>query len=59
MTCGQGECGQLGAGGMANEALTPVIIPTVFAVVQVVAGGMHTLGGEVYTFSCNDEGALG
>jgi len=49
-------------GGWRNP-LTPVIIPTVFDMVQLVAGGMHTavliLGGEVYTFGCNDEGALG
>jgi len=32
-------------------------------VLQVVAGGMHTVcltgDGKIYTFGCNDEGALG
>merc|ERR1712035_69131 len=41
----------------------PSLVPLPEKIVQVAAGGMHTVclsdTGHVYTFGCNDEGALG
>ncbi|XP_005105535.1 regulator of chromosome condensation isoform X2 [Aplysia californica] len=63
LTCGQGDVGQLGLGEdiMERSRMSFVDIPD--PVIQVCAGGMHTVcltsTGQVYTFGCNDEGALG
>uniref|UniRef100_A0A0B6Z548 RCC1-like domain-containing protein n=1 Tax=Arion vulgaris TaxID=1028688 RepID=A0A0B6Z548_9EUPU len=63
LTCGNGEVGQLGLGEdiMQRTRLAFVDIPD--SVTQVYAGGMHTVcltsTGQVYTFGCNDDGALG
>lgn len=63
LVVGQGDVGQLGLGPDVFEKSTPALVPGVSDVVDVVAGGMHTLcltkSGEVYSFGCNDEGALG
>ncbi|XP_043972438.1 regulator of chromosome condensation [Gambusia affinis] len=63
LVLGQGDVGQLGLGENITERRKPALLSLPERMVQVVAGGMHTvcLGeiGHVYTFGCNDEGALG
>lgn len=45
------------------EKTRPALIPSLRDIVDISAGGMHNLcltrRGEVYSFGCNDEGALG
>ncbi|XP_068149326.1 regulator of chromosome condensation [Drosophila tropicalis] len=63
LVCGTGDTGQLGLGEdiMERKRLTP--IETIAYPVDICAGGMHNLvltnSGEIYSFGCNDEGALG
>ena len=61
--CGQGDFGQLGMGEGVTEKTRPAIIPGGDNVVDICAGGMHSLyltsNGDVWSFGCNDEGALG
>ncbi|KAM9852623.1 regulator of chromosome condensation isoform 2-T2 [Aulostomus maculatus] len=63
LVLGQGDVGQLGLGEDIIERKKPALVPLPEKIVQVVAGGMHTVclsdTGLVYTFGCNDEGALG
>ncbi|XP_069479046.1 regulator of chromosome condensation isoform X2 [Ambystoma mexicanum] len=63
LTLGQGDVGQLGLGEDVIERKRPALVQLPEKIVQVVAGGMHTVclseAGNVYTFGCNDEGALG
>uniref|UniRef100_A0A182J8T6 RCC1-like domain-containing protein n=1 Tax=Anopheles atroparvus TaxID=41427 RepID=A0A182J8T6_ANOAO len=63
LSCGQGEFGQLGLGEDVMEKSRPALIDGMSEVVQISAGGMHNLcltrDGKVYSFGCNDEGALG
>uniref|UniRef100_A0A2K5M315 Regulator of chromosome condensation n=2 Tax=Cercopithecinae TaxID=9528 RepID=A0A2K5M315_CERAT len=72
LTLGQGDVGQLGLGENVMERKKPALVSIPEDVVQAEAGGMHTvvgqglgLGGlgaswaQVYSFGCNDEGALG
>ncbi|XP_071491797.1 regulator of chromosome condensation-like, partial [Diadema antillarum] len=65
LTFGQGDVGQLGLGEDIMERKKPALpsIGDSKHMVDVVAGGMHTVtiseDGMVYTFGCNDEGALG
>lgn len=63
LTCGEGDVGQLGLGEDIMEKSRPGLVRLDEKVVQVCAGGMHTVclttDGEIYTFGCNDEGALG
>lgn len=63
LTCGEGDVGQLGLGEDVMEKARPALVALPDKVVQVAAGGMHTLclttKGEVYSFGCNDEGTLG
>ncbi|XP_073936908.1 regulator of chromosome condensation isoform X2 [Castor canadensis] len=63
LTLGQGDVGQLGLGENVMERKKPALVPILEAVVQAEAGGMHTVclskSGQVYSFGCNDEGALG
>ncbi|XP_026673814.1 regulator of chromosome condensation, partial [Ceratina calcarata] len=60
---GQGDVGQLGLGEDVVEKTRPAIIPGYQDIIAVAAGGMHNVclrkTGEVITFGCNDEGALG
>uniref|UniRef100_A0A7M5XE24 RCC1-like domain-containing protein n=1 Tax=Clytia hemisphaerica TaxID=252671 RepID=A0A7M5XE24_9CNID len=62
---GQGDVGQLGLGDEVLERKRPALVKEVDDIkfIQSVCGGMHTVilteDGEVYTFGCNDEGALG
>ncbi len=63
LTLGQGDTGQLGLGEDIMERSKPALVKNLENVVDVVAGGMHsvclTASGEVFTFGCNDEGSLG
>lgn len=67
LTLGQGDVGQLGFGEDVMEKKRPAVVPlpeeAAGKIVDVVAGGMHTVcltaDGQVYTFGCNDDGALG
>lgn len=63
LVLGQGDVGQLGLGEDVIERKRPAPVTLPEQIVQVVAGGMHTVclsdTGNVYTFGCNDEGALG
>ncbi|EDL30108.1 regulator of chromosome condensation 1, isoform CRA_c [Mus musculus] len=63
LTLGQGDVGQLGLGESVLERKKPALVPLLQDVVQAEAGGMHTVclsqSGQVYSFGCNDEGALG
>ncbi|XP_053310426.1 regulator of chromosome condensation isoform X2 [Spea bombifrons] len=63
LTLGQGDVGQLGLGEDVMERKKPALVPLPEEIVQAEAGGMHTVclgvSGNIYTFGCNDEGALG
>lgn len=63
LSCGQNEVGQLGLGEDVPEKSRPFVVPNVSNVVEIKAGGMHSLyltdDGKLYSFGCNDEGALG
>ncbi|XP_031638314.1 regulator of chromosome condensation-like [Contarinia nasturtii] len=65
LSCGQNEVGQLGFNDDVCEKTRPALVKSVAdsKIVDVSAGGMHSLylteDGEVWSFGCNDEGALG
>ncbi|CAD7679181.1 unnamed protein product [Nyctereutes procyonoides] len=63
LTLGQGDVGRLGLGENVMERKKPALVPIPEDIVQAEAGGMHTVclskSGQVYSFGCNDEGALG
>ncbi|XP_041799235.1 regulator of chromosome condensation [Chelmon rostratus] len=63
LVLGQGDVGQLGNGENVIQRKKPALVSLPEKIVQVIAGGMHTVclsdTGNVYTFGCNDEGALG
>lgn len=63
LTFGQGDVGQLGLGPDIMERGRPTVVPKLDDIIDVCAGGMHTIclskKGEVISFGCNDEGALG
>ncbi|XP_041357902.1 regulator of chromosome condensation-like [Gigantopelta aegis] len=63
LAVGQGDVGQLGLGEDILERGRPALVKIPDPIMQVCAGGMHTVTvttqGQVYTFGCNDEGALG
>ncbi|XP_072045282.1 regulator of chromosome condensation-like [Amphiura filiformis] len=63
LTVGEGDVGQLGHGDEMLQRMKPRVVADLPMCISVVAGGMHTVclttDGEVYTFGCNDEGALG
>ncbi|KAK6622998.1 hypothetical protein RUM43_008850 [Polyplax serrata] len=63
LTFGQGDVGQLGLGPDIQERGRPTLVKALENVVDICAGGMHTVclnkDGNVYTFGCDDEGALG
>nr|XP_032817665.1 regulator of chromosome condensation-like isoform X5 [Petromyzon marinus] len=63
LAIGQGDVGQLGLGPNVMERKRPALVHMPEPVLQAVAGGMHSVclgkSGKVYTFGCNDEGALG
>uniref|UniRef100_A0A2K5SB59 RCC1-like domain-containing protein n=1 Tax=Cebus imitator TaxID=2715852 RepID=A0A2K5SB59_CEBIM len=63
LTLGQGDVGQLGLGENVMERKKPALVSIAKDDVQAEAGGMHTeclsKSGQVYSFGCNDEDALG
>lgn len=65
MTCGSDNAGELGLREPGKEKRRPTIVDDITEPVSlVVTGAMHTIavtadGSKVYTFGCNDEGALG
>lgn len=64
LVCGQNDVGQLGLNtDDVIEKTRPALVPDVPNAVSCKAGGMHSLcltsTGDVWTFGCNDEGALG
>ncbi|PSN52909.1 Regulator of chromosome condensation [Blattella germanica] len=63
LTFGQGDVGQLGLGTEILERSRPSLVPNLEDMMDLCAGGMHTVcltkSGQVLTFGCNDEGALG
>ncbi|XP_038217068.1 regulator of chromosome condensation isoform X2 [Zerene cesonia] len=64
LTCGQGDVGQLGLGEDVIETTKFKVVSALGnKIVDACAGGMHTVAldtdGKVWTFGCNDEGALG
>lgn len=63
LAIGTNDQGQLGLSLDIPYASRPKPLQLQHAVFSVVAGGMHTMylseTGEVYTFGCNDEKALG
>ncbi|EPQ17286.1 Regulator of chromosome condensation [Myotis brandtii] len=63
LTLGQGDVGQLGLGENVMERKKPALVTIPEDIVQAETGGIHTVclskSGQVYSFGCNDEGALG
>ncbi|XP_015433074.1 PREDICTED: regulator of chromosome condensation-like isoform X2 [Dufourea novaeangliae] len=63
LTFGQGDVGQLGLGEEVVEKIRPAVISGYQDIIAIAAGGMHNVclreTGEILTFGCNDEGALG
>ncbi|XP_035675176.1 regulator of chromosome condensation-like isoform X1 [Branchiostoma floridae] len=63
LVLGQGDTGQLGLGQDVMERKKPGLVAIQDKVIDVCAGGMHTVvltvKGEVWSWGCNDEGALG
>ncbi|EDV23138.1 uncharacterized protein TRIADDRAFT_58118 [Trichoplax adhaerens] len=65
LVLGQGELGQLGLGEEILERSRPTAVKKLLEVefIQVACGGVHTVAltkaGEIYTWGCNDECALG
>ncbi|XP_030371886.1 regulator of chromosome condensation [Scaptodrosophila lebanonensis] len=63
LVCGTGDTGQLGLGEDILERTRLTVVENIPNPVDISAGGMHCLvlskGGDVYSFGCNDEGALG
>lgn len=62
--CGSGECDQLGLGESALERKKPSIIKSLRPTfTQISVGCLHTLAlsadGVVFSWGCNDDGALG
>lgn len=62
LVCGSGECEQLGIPGVFN-ARRPRALKLPESVTMIACGSMHTLAltseGRVYSWGCNDDGALG
>lgn len=65
LSCGQNEVGQLGFSDDVMEKTRPALVidSSKAKVVEISAGGMHSVyltdDGSVWSFGCNDEGALG
>ncbi|XP_034111679.1 regulator of chromosome condensation [Drosophila albomicans] len=63
LVCGTGDTGQLGLGEDILERKRPALVEDIPNPVDICAGGMHCLvltkNGDIYSFGCNDEGALG
>lgn len=68
LTFGSGDCGQLGHGvddddDMMVKFPRPVALLAKLEIVRVACGGLHSAAiaasGQVFTWGCNDDGALG
>ncbi|BFF98101.1 regulator of chromosome condensation [Drosophila madeirensis] len=63
LVCGTGDTGQLGLGEDIQERKRLSVVENIPNPVDICAGGMHSLvltkSGDIYSFGCNDEGALG
>lgn len=64
LACGQNDVGQIGFDpDDVPEKTRPALVAAIKDVVDVKAGGMHSMcltkNGEIWSFGCNDEGALG
>ena len=62
---GSGECDQLGLGDDTRERRKPTLLKALVGkhVCEIAVGAMHVLcvsaGGGLYSWGCNDDGALG
>ena len=62
---GSGECDQLGLGDDMRERQKPTLLKSLTGknICEIAVGAMHVLclstGGAVYSWGCNDDGALG
>lgn len=60
---GENDVGQLGFDEEVETKKRPAVLELPYSVTSIAAGGMHSVclteSGEVITFGCNDEGALG
>ncbi|CAL1282562.1 unnamed protein product [Larinioides sclopetarius] len=60
---GENDVGQLGFGEEVETKRRPAVLELPYSITSIAAGGMHSVclteSGEVMTFGCNDEGALG
>ena len=60
---GVNDNGQLGLGYMTDGEKVPILIPELNNIIQISAGGFHSLvldnNGKVYSFGYNSEGQLG
>ncbi|GBM50060.1 Regulator of chromosome condensation [Araneus ventricosus] len=60
---GENDVGQLGFGEEVETKKRPAVLELPYSITSIAAGGMHSVclteSGEVITFGCNDEGALG
>ncbi|XP_055953741.1 regulator of chromosome condensation-like isoform X2 [Argiope bruennichi] len=60
---GENDVGQLGFDEEVEVKKRPAMLELPYSITNIVAGGMHSVclteSGEVITFGCNDEGALG
>ncbi|CAH0480422.1 unnamed protein product [Peronospora belbahrii] len=67
LTFGSGDCGQLGHGVEEDDLMVPYprVIRSLAChkILRVACGGLHSAAiteiGEVYTWGCNDDGAVG
>lgn len=64
LVCGQNDVGQLGLNpDDVSEKSRPALVNDIQNLVEIRAGGMHSLclesNGSIWSFGCNDEGALG
>ncbi|KAH8300807.1 hypothetical protein KR059_008535 [Drosophila kikkawai] len=63
LVCGMGDIGQLGLGEDVMERKRLTLVEDIPDAVDICAGGVHNLvltkNGDIYSFGCNDEGALG
>ncbi|KAI7871894.1 regulator of chromosome condensation 1/beta-lactamase-inhibitor protein II [Spinellus fusiger] len=62
---GTGDAGELGLGSSMLERMKPMPLKTLqdLPICNIICGGMHTMAltkdGKLYSWGCNDEGALG
>lgn len=65
LNCGSGDCEQLGHGDEEYIITRPRLVQAIAksGIVRIAAGGLHTLAltrsGELWSWGCNDDSALG